>query len=216
MRNIPKGCEPKSLALYRCQKNATYDNLPGQTKDELRKQLLKEQGYLCCYCMSRISEPQSRIEHWHSQSPNKYPAEQLRYNNLLAACYGNEGKSKEWQHCDVHKGDDDILFNPSSATHDVESKISYLGDGTIRSTNTNFDLELNNILNLNLRKLKDNRQEVIRGVQNVWKRRKIEATKAQLEKDIQLWKAVNLYGELKEYCQVAVYFIGKRLKRANR
>ena len=47
-----KGEEPKSLTAYKKDKFAYYD---GYTeKDEIRENLMKDQGYLCGYCMRRI------------------------------------------------------------------------------------------------------------------------------------------------------------------
>ena len=53
------------LARYRAEGNVDYDG-PNFTlvKEAIRKALLKEQGYLCAYCMSRI-EGEVKIEHWH-------------------------------------------------------------------------------------------------------------------------------------------------------
>ena len=53
-----------------------YDDFPNKTKegcennetDNLRKSLLEEQGYICCYCMSRIDCKNSKIEHFKPQS----------------------------------------------------------------------------------------------------------------------------------------------------
>ena len=45
---------------------ATYSDA-GIPKDQLKESLLKEQGYLCAYCMSRISEDTMKVEHWHPQ-----------------------------------------------------------------------------------------------------------------------------------------------------
>jgi hypothetical protein len=136
----------------------------------------------------------------------------LDYRNLLAACCGNEGSSPSQQHCDVLKKEDDILFNPAYATHDVEAKISYLGDGSIRSDNPNFNLQLNQILNLNLKILKDNREGVLKGVQKVLELRGCQATAGQLKKDIERWTTVNSDGQLKEHCQVVKWTLRARQK----
>jgi hypothetical protein len=52
MKRITKQSEPRSLVEHRSQTNADYDNY--SDKDKLRESLLREQGYICCYCMSRI------------------------------------------------------------------------------------------------------------------------------------------------------------------
>ena len=52
MRYIRKGDSPESLLRYARNKNAYYDGY--REKDDVREQLLQEQGYLCGYCMRRI------------------------------------------------------------------------------------------------------------------------------------------------------------------
>jgi uncharacterized protein (TIGR02646 family) len=104
MKKIIKQSEPRSLVEHRSQANANYDNYP--EKDDLRKSLLKEQGYICCYCMSRIKLDEMKIEHWQPQT--KYISRQLDYKNLLGACMGNQGARPQNQHCDTRKGDSEI------------------------------------------------------------------------------------------------------------
>jgi hypothetical protein len=50
MRRIEKNIEPREWTEYRL----TQDNPPYESKLELRESLLKEQGYICAYCMRRI------------------------------------------------------------------------------------------------------------------------------------------------------------------
>ena len=84
MKHIIKIEEPSSLVQYRKQTHASFDNLPTELKDELRSNLLKEQGYICCYCMKRIQEPtpkHMKIEHFKCQENNKNF--QLTYSNIF-------------------------------------------------------------------------------------------------------------------------------------
>jgi hypothetical protein len=53
MKRIIKGSEPSCLLQYRQIDGANYDGY--HPKEPLKKSLLKEQGYICCYCMGRIS-----------------------------------------------------------------------------------------------------------------------------------------------------------------
>ena len=50
-------------------------------------------------------------------------------------------------------------------THNVEARISYLGDGTIKSTDVIFDTQLNEVLNLNVAFLVQNRKAVLEAFQ---------------------------------------------------
>jgi uncharacterized protein (TIGR02646 family) len=136
MRNIPKKTEPISLTQHRCGTCSDYDNYV--EKDDLRSSLVDEQRGLCCYCLQRIRPDSERmkIEHWQSQ--DLYPERQLDYSNLLGACRGGKGQKPDKQHCDTRKGNLDLKFNPANTRHDVESKIHFLGNGTIEADDSQF------------------------------------------------------------------------------
>lgn len=59
MRYITKGREPSSLTQYKKQSGAYFD---GVNKEDIRQALLEEQGYLCAYCMRRISAENMKID----------------------------------------------------------------------------------------------------------------------------------------------------------
>lgn len=161
MRTIQKGTEPHSLTEHRAQAHSDFDNLSDSAKDILREMLVFEQRGICCYCMSRIrpNPDGTKIEHWRPQS--RYPTEQLEYRNLLAACMGNEGAPKKMQHCDTFKSDMDLSKNPAEPSHHVEDGIGYKADGSVYSSDPDFDDELNHVLNLNIHFLKTNRKAVL-------------------------------------------------------
>lgn len=211
MIKIIKKSEPSSLTNHRCQSYSTFDNLPAEAKDELRQSLISEQGYLCCYCMTRISVENMHIEHWHCQS--SYHDEQLDYSNLMASCSGNEGKKKQYQHCDARKGNHDLSYNPSNPDHDFVNLINYLGDGTIQSSNQEFDKELNEILNLNFAWLKRNRKSVLEGVHEILHRKAGAVTTSHLMRLIRVWREKDRDGKLKPYCGVAIYYLTKKLHK---
>ncbi|OYQ65434.1 TIGR02646 family protein [Pseudanabaena sp. SR411] len=157
MKKIIKQSEPRSLVEHRSQANANYDNYPD--KDDLRKSLLKEQGYICCYCMSRIKSDEMKIEHWQPQT--KYTSRQLDYRNLLGACMGNQGARPQNQHCDTRKGDSEITINPIEGDKNCENLIKYRPDGKIYSDDVSINHDLNETLNLNLDFLKKNRSDAL-------------------------------------------------------
>ncbi|MBF0526940.1 MAG: TIGR02646 family protein [Deltaproteobacteria bacterium] len=161
--------------------------------------------------MSRISAEKSRIEHWQSQKD--FPAKQLDYGNLLASCHGNKGRRPKEQHCDVRKGDSAILYNPADQTHNVASKVQYLPHGIIKSTDTTFDAQLNDVLNLNLARLKNNREKIADGVFDFLSKQVGTITNSELIKEINKWKSQDEDGFLKEFCGVAIYFLKKRRQR---
>lgn len=213
MRTIVKGREPASLAHHRTKTYSDYDNYT--EKDELREALDREQRGLCCYCMSRIRPDREsmKIEHWQSQA--RYPDRQLDYANLLGACLGGEGRPANRQHCDTRKGNDDLLWNPADPTHRIETRLRYEADGSIRSDDPTFDAQLCQVLNLNLARLKNNREAVLNAVLDWWRHEKAKVQdrvpRSRLERERS--RRAPQTGELQPYCQVAVWWLDQRLKK---
>jgi uncharacterized protein (TIGR02646 family) len=212
MRFILKGLEPQSLSEYRAKPDSTYDG-PNFTsvKTEVRQQLLHEQGYLCCYCMKRIenSELKTKIEHWHCQ--NRYPAEQLKYLNLLAACDGNCGVQYKDQHCDTKKANSDILYNPSDPDHKTRLRIQYNSNGEISSADPVFNEQINTVLNLNFSRLTDNRKAIQDAITQALNNSSGTRTRAEISDKIKKWQTLDQDGKLKEFCDVAIYYLEKKL-----
>ncbi len=206
MREIIKGFEPVSLTTHRNELHSDFDNYTA--KKELRHALVSEQRGLCCYCMARISAERGRmkIEHWHCQA--HYPAEQLSYRNLLGACLGEEGKPYELQHCDTRKGNQDLLWNP--ANFDVSSQLSYRPDGTIESDHGEFNRQVNEVLNLNVPFLKNNRKGVLDAVLEWWKHHR-HAPKGRIKRKIDKYAPTG--GQLTPFCQVAIWWLSRKLAR---
>jgi len=157
MKRFVKGREPQSLVEHRLKSFTNYNNYPH--KDELRASLLTEQGCICCYCMQRISADRMKIEHWRSQ--DEYPQFQLDYNNLFGACQGGQGSPSHLQHCDTKKGNTEITINPLNNHRNCEDLIKYLATGKIYSDDETIDKDLNDVLNLNMQTLVNNRKEVL-------------------------------------------------------
>lgn len=209
MKNISKGAGPESLNRHRCNTNSDYDNYP--KKDNLRESLVGEQRGICCYCTQRIrpSADGMKIEHWQCQS--RFPEKQLDYSNLLGACLGCQGQALERQHCDTRKGDLDLTYNPANPNHDVESKLAFLGDGTIQSTDTAFDSEINEILNLNERILVKNRKATLEPIKSGFMTKKL--SKADIQKELRKWNGESDDKDLEPFCQVVVYYLRKKLRK---
>lgn len=222
MKKIKKGVEPKSLTQYRSsishsdlEKSNIYEDFKNKTKNgclknenyNLRKQLLDEQGYICCYCMSRIDCNSSKIEHFKPQT--KFRDVQIDYQNLFIACSGGEGKSGKEQYCDSFKGEDEL--ESINLLSSIESCIKYSKLGEITSTDSKIDKELNNILNLNNKILKNNRkQSYQRLIQNMNKR---GWTSQIIKHDIGKYKGMDSNNKHYEFCEMIVYFLIKKLKQ---
>jgi uncharacterized protein (TIGR02646 family) len=202
---IIKGPEPASLTAHRKTAHSDYNNY--NAKADLRVTLTGEQKGLCCYCMGRIQSRigAMKIEHWRSQA--RYEGEQLLYRNLLGACLGNEGRPISQQHCDTRKGDLDLEWNPANPAHHIETRLMYESDGTIRALEAAFDRQLDEVLNLNLPKIKNNRKSVLEALLEWWKAEKpVSAKRIRRQIDARTNGAI-----FAPYSQVAVWWLRLKL-----
>lgn len=237
MKQISKVREPRSLAEYHA-KGGDYKGLPRDIKeDDLREQLLNEQGCICCYCMKRIPQtltleqidknyPSSKIEHVLSQE--NHNDLELNYQNLLVACSGNHGQPKNVQTCDTFKGKEDFHFNPAGRRN-IEELIKYNGLGVIYSDDEQLNTELKDVLNLNTYDLKRIRAERYKFFNDMI----AQEGKSRQGKDIQrrfyeaekqklITKSIPKYdgngkiienGKFPQFCMVGVYLLNKKLAR---
>lgn len=211
MKRIIKGTEPSCLLKYRQTQNATYEDY--RPKEPLKKALLTEQGYLCCYCMKRISEDNMEIEHFKPQSVDKYPELQLNYRNLLGSCQGNRGEPKHIQHCNARKGDQEITLNPADPQKNCENFIKYRSNGQIYSDDPLIEQEVNQILNLNYQTLMINRRNTLKTIIEQLNKMFPGKTWSQefLQKKLNEWQNKNNKGQYNEYCQFVIYYLSKRV-----
>ncbi|GHU56568.1 hypothetical protein FACS189411_07540 [Bacteroidia bacterium] len=225
MKQITKLNEPHSLTEHRAQPYSTFDNLPLSAKQDLRENLLNEQGYICCYCTKRIPEKidadgnisdDMKIEHYQCQT--QHPELQLSYSNLLGACMGNKGKPQNLQTCDTRKGNNTTLTISPLNIQNCESLFKYSANGEISSVNndTEINRQLKEVLNLNMQTLKDNRKQVYLEVQ-----RRVEIAsqgksknlkKRYFEQERNKWLN-KIDGKYKEFCMVAVYYLNKKIRQ---
>ncbi|WP_405565306.1 hypothetical protein [Polaribacter sp. Asnod6-C07] len=216
MKAIIKNNEPISLTQHRANKPSFYENLP---KDDTRNSLLTEQGHICCYCMRRIPEsrkaPGSKIEHFLCQ--DNHSQEELNYGNMLLACLGNEGSPKRLQTCDTKKRNQNLTHSPYNPPRNIEDLIKYKPNGEIYSTDQIFNTELEEVLNLNVKHLIDDRRVIYEEVQN---RIRLEGKKqgsTALKKKFlkaEKTKLLNLNdGKHLPFCMVGVYVINKKLSK---
>lgn len=226
MKQINKIAEPQSLTQHRANQPATYDGLPLVAKNDLRENLLSEQGHICSYCMKRIPEKvnndgnvsyEMKIEHFQSQTG--FPNLQLTYTNLLGVCTGNEGKPKKLQTCDTKKGNDILTINLLTNNPSCETLFKYNADGEISSANNDDEInrQINEVLNLNMQTLKDGRREIYLGVQKEVEVKSKQMANKQLklnfftqERDKWLNRTDNKH---RQFCMVAVYYLNKKIRQ---
>lgn len=211
MLYIKKGREPESLIKYRKKKFAYYDGY--DRKDDIRKNLLIEQGFLCAYCMRRIDIKNMKIEHLYPED-RLSDIERLKYTNMLGVCQGHiEGTKGADDTCDTHKGNALITVNPLDMA--TLAKVQYrTSTGEIYSEDEQIQKDLNDILNLNSRKhlLSINRKAVLNAAieemrkmqkNGIWGRKIIEAIKAQYER-------TDLMGMKKEYAGIVLWYLDRK------
>ncbi len=219
------------LPIHKNQENPLLEfaKIPGVTYDdnrlpkrELKESLLKEQGYLCAYCMSRIGENSMKVEHWAPQNPDTDEGElsseekekrrllSIDYKNMLAVCKGDERSRPQEQHCDTKKGNETILYNPSNPNDYNKLKIRYLHSGRIESSDEEFNKEIENKLNLNCQKLISNRANIIQKIFQSLNMLKNNASSRRIDSILKNWNSQDSNGKLKEYAGVAIYFLTKR------
>jgi len=221
MRYINKKSEnqPASLIQHKSTPNCNYGNYA--EKDDLRKALLTEQEFLCCYCMRKIQTPtedKMKIEHFKPRSiyngANGKPDLTLEYTNLFASCKGNEGGTKNMQHCDKTKANTEIKLNP--ADKQLMKLIKFDANGAILTGEDELDNEIDNILRLNIQSLKNGRKEIWESLEQVIKKEfgKKTITKSFINDKIKIWSRKNQFGMAEQYCQVALYYLTKKIKKA--
>lgn len=131
MKKIDKSHqEPPCLTSYKQnQSNHDYKKFTNDARacfEDLRIALLKESGFLCCYCMQRIAIKDTDIqlekmvvEHFKPKSiyngQNNPTDLRLNYKNLLSACLGNKD-SEAINHCDASKDDGELSIIPNPST----------------------------------------------------------------------------------------------------
>ncbi|MCD8119124.1 MAG: hypothetical protein LUE29_06560 [Lachnospiraceae bacterium] len=205
---IKKGKEPESLTRHRKQPFASYDNC---NKDDIRTNLLEEQGHLCAYCMRRITKEHMKIEHWYPESKLD-EAGRMDYSRMLGCCEGHlDGTRHEDDTCDTHKGDSVITLSPLNEVH--IGKIKYrTGGGEIYSDDADMNRDLNETLNLNctVQYLKENRKAVLDTLK-VNLRGKGTLGRNDWERLLKKYSDVNEEGQKREYAGIVIWYSQKRL-----
>ncbi|NOR44296.1 MAG: TIGR02646 family protein [Candidatus Delongbacteria bacterium] len=169
MKYIHKGNEPPEIIDWKntdkmCQNgNPRWNRLPTELKDLLRKRILEEQGYICCYCERNIGLNDFHLEHIKPKGINKYKIYQLDYNNLLCSCQ-LELEQGEPRHCGNSKGSwyvEDQFISPLD--EDCEERFIFTVDGSIYPANEQDIIARKTIekLQLDIDKLRNLRKNAI-------------------------------------------------------
>ena len=191
MIHITKGEEPKELTIYKNSDDINKSYKCFRDKDAIREALLKEQGYLCAYCMRAIGYDRSkwfrevRIEHYRCR--DDFTHLQLEYLNMFAVCTCSDGLSKKEAHCDASKKNLYIHIDPKNNNHILTLRYS---EGGILSTDQQFAEDVENTLGLNRSTLPTERRDILN---NAILQMKIQLDRG-IEKDQIISKTLHIYG----------------------
>ena len=162
MHFFKKGPVPRALRVWmrKSTGECKYSNLPSDVKSEIRKSLLKEQGFLDAYTMQRISEATCHIEHFRPQS--RFPEDALDYGNMHA-CWPALGVSGERPDYGAAFKDDSTerICSPLQEA-DVFDAFDYSSSGEIRARTPLAEKTIE-VLNLNAPQLREQRRQAILG-----------------------------------------------------
>lgn len=218
MKLIIKGNEPDAWRAHRETSGADYESI-----FELRESLYADQGGICAYCMRRLPKEVrgttsvNVVEHIFPRTKCQTAQERMDYANMVLSCDGAIGKpsgsknvSFENTHCDEHKQDSLISLSPMNSA--FIASLSYTSSGKIKSSNSKWDKELNEVLNLNYALLVENRKSAFQGVVSILKK-KSRWTKGHINKFIETYSSRDSDGNYKEYCEAVVWKLKKLLER---
>lgn len=167
MKHIVKNQNTPAFDDWRASANENWQptygrgGLRGVEKKEVKDSLMREQGYICCYCERRLTDDDSHIEHFNPQSNNT--VDPLEYTNMLCSCQDQLNKG-EPRHCGNSKDNwfnEDLLISPLDSN--CEGRFSYTADGKIHPVNEFDDAAIKTIekLKLDIELLNDLRNKAI-------------------------------------------------------
>ena len=199
---------PRSLTEYAASgghydQGSNFSNI----KNDIRKALCEEQGFICCYCMRLIEPSPNGMQIAHIKSQSHHPDLDCSYTNMMGSCSCNET-------CNQKQKDYDLRINPTDLSHPVEELIRYESDGTILSDDAEINEELNLYLNLNSTKqfLKQDRCEILNSVKRELKRTPFSQRIDKAKSLLSFWSSKN-DDKYREYCGIAIWFLNERLNK---
>lgn len=116
MRPIVRSAEPLAFTAWKALGSIdwqpSWSNFQRPEKTEVLAALLRDQGFVCCYCEQRVdARGGSHIE--HLQSRHAAPHLAVEFTNFLASCQGELPKAPA--HCGHLKGDTALEVHPLMA-----------------------------------------------------------------------------------------------------
>ena len=221
MLPICKGMSPKALSEAVAKIKATPDarlswsSVGSVERDEVLEALIKEQGFLCAYCMRKITLSDAHVEHYVPQSTEGKGDNPLSvdYHNLLAVCDGFAGNAAG-QTCDRARGNKPLRVDP--LRRETLESIRYRRDGVIYADDETVNRDLDATLNLNQELLRRNRKAALGKLYSTFdrigKRKGSNAVRSYCQRyvDDHLEHPENRI----QYDGIVIYFMRKRIRAA--
>lgn len=240
MLKILKGAESECLAQSRADYKSrntevsddAWSSPDGACKLAMREAAWREQGGLCAYCMSRLSNTSAansarpelggmKLEHFEARNAAGHRT--LDWDNLLGVCPGvvigrsldDKGTDETGTaHCDTFRGNlppaQQLLSYSPAKMPDVGTLYRYRKvDGEILSDNTDAMRDIAR-LNLNLARLKRNRQAVF---DELRKSLDENASDARLRELRQFYAQKDKQGRLRPYAGVGLWYVERKLRQ---
>ena len=133
MKRILKAPEPADFSAWKMTDHMAHrprwKRVPTPIKEKVHESLLREQGFICCYCEVSIALHDSHVEHFCPKK--KYQRHKLDYSNLHGSCQ-RELPPGEPRHCGNAKGswfNEELLVSPLTA--DCENRFRFTAAGEI-------------------------------------------------------------------------------------
>ncbi|HAY3544429.1 TPA: hypothetical protein JRX92_002814 [Elizabethkingia anophelis] len=195
-----------------------YNDLTNPDKNEYKKDLLKEQYYLCAYCNKLLDDDEEslhklKIEHWYPQTlckaePNYNTVDglDLAHQNLLIVCNG-ENVNPNYNHCDSSRTPGKVLtIKPHSQEYETFNNIIYEGS-KIDCINADIKDDIEKELNLNHDDLIQKRRIVL----DQFRKQIMNLGKQTINKQslITKYSTPNREGKKRQYCTIIIHEINK-------
>lgn len=220
MRRIKKTHPPKKfLEWFEENKNldCSYDALRGTTAHaDLKRHLIKEQGFICAYTGLEIKEDNSHIEHIKPQ--NKCVGnEDVEYRNIVA-CFPLEGGDESFGYgAPIKRGwwEEKVFISPLS--DECERRFVFSWSGKIKEYPENEPAAKKTIeiLGLSNKKLSEIRKKAIFGFFGLGAKAK-PLSKKDAVRLINFINEFDSSGRLKPFCFVFKYLLPKYVDGLNK
>lgn len=171
MKRIVKDDEPAEFSKWKEQDRMAHrpnwNRVPRPVKESVHGSLMREQGFICCYCEMRVERDNSHIEHFRPVRPERgYAGRQLDYTNLHCSCQ-RESSPGEPRHCGHQKGswfDENLLVSPLDPDCEMRFRFTANGDMFPRLDDDAGAEATIRRLRLNLPKLRELRAAAVDGL----------------------------------------------------